>query len=195
MLPPKKRAKIIAALKANPNARAVAKHIGGVSGHTVWKIAKQTDIELTAGKTINNLPPGARAKIIAALKANPNASEVARRIGGVSSQTVRKIAKRAGIDLAAAKVARCALPPKKRAKIIAALKANPNGKAVARRIGGVSCVTVCQIAKQAGIKLTVGRPAGRGGAKQKASAEARHAPKFVNSASSQKGIHKGGQYS
>jgi hypothetical protein len=91
------------ALKANPNARAVARQVGGVSGHTVWKIANQTGIDLAAGKTVNNLPPEKRPKIIVALKANPNASAVARKVGGVSEQTVRKIAKQIGIDLAAQK--------------------------------------------------------------------------------------------
>jgi uncharacterized OB-fold protein len=42
--------KIIAALKANPNANAVARRIGGVNQTTVWKIAKQKGIELTIGR-------------------------------------------------------------------------------------------------------------------------------------------------
>jgi hypothetical protein len=147
------------ALKANPNARAVARQVGGVSGHTVWKIANQTGIDLAAGKTVNNLPPEKRPKIIVALKANPNASAVARKVGGVSEQTVRKIAKQIGIDLAAAKAARRALPPEKRAKIIAALKTNPNASAVTRQVGGVCRATVRIIAKQTGIALTAGRPA------------------------------------
>jgi phosphoribosylformylglycinamidine (FGAM) synthase PurS component len=176
MLSPKKRAKIIDALIENPNAAQVARQVGGVGYRTVLKIARQEGIELTAGKTVNNLSPEARAKIVAALKANPNASAVTRQVGGASSQTVRKIAKRAGVDLAAAKAARCALPPEKRAKIIAALKANPNASAVTRQVGGVSYATVLRIAKQTGIKLSVGRPArGCHGAEQKAPAEARHA--------------------
>jgi hypothetical protein len=105
------------------------------------------------------LPPKKRAKIIAALKANPNAKAVARQVGGVSNVTVWKIAKQTGIDLADAMAARFALPPKKRARIVAALKANPNASAVARQVGGVSCQTVCRIATQTGIKLTRGRPA------------------------------------
>jgi hypothetical protein len=43
-----KRAQIIEALKSNPNARQVARQIGGVSRVTVWKIAKAAGIELTA---------------------------------------------------------------------------------------------------------------------------------------------------
>jgi lambda repressor-like predicted transcriptional regulator len=106
------------------------------------------------------LLPKKRAKIIAALKANPNARAVARQIGGVSSPTVRTIAKQAGIKLA---VQNPGLQPEKRAKIIAALKANPNARAVARQVGGVSYATVRTIAKQAGIKLTAGRAAQGGG--------------------------------
>jgi hypothetical protein len=50
MLPPQKHTQIIAALKDNANASAVARQVGGVSHATVWRIAKQTDIELTAGQ-------------------------------------------------------------------------------------------------------------------------------------------------
>jgi hypothetical protein len=57
MVPPEKRAQIIAALKANPNANAVARQVGGVSNVTVAKIAKQIGIDLAAGKTVNSLPP------------------------------------------------------------------------------------------------------------------------------------------
>jgi Helix-turn-helix domain of transposase family ISL3 len=120
------------------------------------------------------LPPKKRAKIIAALKANPNASAVARQVG-VSWLTVWRIAKRADIELTAGQAARAAMlgpkiPSKIRAKIIAALKANPNASRVARQVGGVCRATVGKIAKRTGIKLTDGRPA-RGGrmAKQKAS--------------------------
>jgi transposase-like protein len=48
MLPPEKRARIIEALKANPNASAVAREVGGVSDVTVWKLARQTGIKLEA---------------------------------------------------------------------------------------------------------------------------------------------------
>jgi hypothetical protein len=77
----------------------------------------------------------------------------------VSSVTVAKIAKQTGIDLAAAKAARAALPPEKRAQIIEALEANPNASAVAKQLGGVSHAMVWKIAKQTGIYLAVGRPA------------------------------------
>src|ERR1700676_2904587 len=141
MLPPEKRAQIIAALKANPNARAVAKQVGGVNHVTVWKIAKQTGIALAVENP--GLSPQTRAKIIAALGANPNASAVAKQVGGVSLRTVWRIAKQTGIALAAENpAAGNRLSQKTRAKIIAALKANPNASAVARQVGGVSYSTV-----------------------------------------------------
>jgi hypothetical protein len=164
-LPPEKRAKIIAALKDNSNASAVARQVGGIDRSTVGKLAKQMGIELAAGRAAQGgkgLPPKTPAKIIAALKANPNASAVARQIG-VSGPTVWKIAEREGIKLTAGQAARAAMlgpkiPSKKRAKIIAALKANPNASKVARQVGGVSRQTVGKIAKRTGIKLTDGRP-------------------------------------
>jgi hypothetical protein len=97
-----KRPQIIAALAVNPNARAVAGQFG-VSVTAVWQIAKKAEIKLAqghAGKG-SRLPPATHAKIIAGLKANPNAGAVARQVGGVSHQTVWKIAKKAGIALRA----------------------------------------------------------------------------------------------
>jgi hypothetical protein len=160
MLSPEKRTQIIAALKANPNAKAVARQVGNVPHVAVWKIAKQIGIDLAAANVARSaLPPEKRAKIIAALKANPNASAVARQVGGVSLSTVGKIAKQTGIDLAAAYATRRCLPPETRAKIIAALKANPNAKAVAKQVGGVSFSTVWEMAKREGIDLTAGKAA------------------------------------
>jgi transposase-like protein len=164
MLPPEKRARIIAALKENPNASAVARQVGGVSDVTVWKIAKQTGIKL-AGKGVA-LSPEKRAQIVAALKTMRNARAVTRQVGAVSLSTVKKIAKQARIMLAGKGVV---TTPEKRAKIIAALKANPNATAVAKRLGGVSSWTVWKIAKQTGIKLAAGRAAqGKRGATRKA---------------------------
>jgi transposase-like protein len=45
-VPPDKRAEIVAALNLNPNAAAVAREVGGVSGVGVWKIAQVEGIEL-----------------------------------------------------------------------------------------------------------------------------------------------------
>ncbi len=153
-VPPKKRARIIAALKANPNGRAVARQFGDVSGNTICKIAREAGIDLAAANEARRFVSSEkRAKIVAALKANPNASAVARQVGGVSVSTTRSIGTQAGIDFAAVKIARRALPALTRAKIIAALKANPNARAVTRTVGGACYATVKLIAKQAGIGL------------------------------------------
>jgi len=149
---PEKHVQIIAALKDNPNAAAVAKQIGGVSHTTVGKIAKAASIALAAAKSGKRLSAKQRGQIIAALKDNPNAKQIARKIGGVNHTKVGKIAKAAGIALAAEKSGK-RLSAKQRAQIIAALKDNPNAAAVAKQIGGVSHTTVFKIAKAAGIAL------------------------------------------
>jgi hypothetical protein len=115
MLPPEKRAKIIAALEANPNARAVARQVGEVSNVTVWNIAKQTGIKLAAGKEARTLSPKTLAKIITALQANPNASAVTRQVGGVSHSTVWRIAKQTDIELTAGKAAKLRYRTKQKA--------------------------------------------------------------------------------
>jgi hypothetical protein len=96
-----------------------------------------------------------RRQIIAALKSNPNATQIAREVGGVNYRTVVRLAEGAGIELTAGKTARGhdRPSPEKLAKIIAALKGNPNAKQVAREIGGVSHTTVGKIAKAAGIAV------------------------------------------
>ena len=97
------RQEVIAALTVNPNATAVAREIGGVSVGGVWKIAKKAGIELTAGIAArgcnNRVPPEKRAEIVAALTVNPNATAVAREVGGVSGVGVWKIAQVEGIEL------------------------------------------------------------------------------------------------
>ena len=109
---PEKHAQIIGALKANPNAKQVARKIGGVSHTKVGKIAKAAGITLAPGESGKQLSAEQRAQIIGALQANPNASEVARQIGGVSYAVVWKIAKAAGIDLTRGKAARDHRPNK-----------------------------------------------------------------------------------
>jgi hypothetical protein len=47
------------------------------------------------------VPAEKRAQIIAALKNNPNAAQIARQVGGVSRMTVWKIAKAERIELTA----------------------------------------------------------------------------------------------
>ena len=101
-----KRRQIIVALNDNPNAKQVAQKIGGVSDTTVGKIAKAAGIALAAAKSGKRLSAEQRAQIIDALKANPNASEVARQIGGLTQVGVWKIAKAAGIELTRGKAAR-----------------------------------------------------------------------------------------
>ena len=98
-----KRRQVIAALTVTSNATAVAREIGGVSAAGVWKIAKKARIELTAGRAArgsnNRKPPDKRAEIVAALNVNPNATAVAREVGGVSGVGVWKIAQVEGIEL------------------------------------------------------------------------------------------------
>jgi hypothetical protein len=104
---------------------------------------------------------GKRRQIIAALKDNPHATQVAREVGGMNYRTVVRLAEGAGIDLTAGKAARGhpRVSREKHAQIIAALKANPNASKVAKQIGGVSHVVVSKIAKAAGIELTKGKAA------------------------------------
>jgi transposase-like protein len=102
MIPKENRARIIAALKDAPNAKKVAREVGGASYRTVVRLAKGAGIELTVGKAARGRDrpsPEKRAEIVAALKDNPNTLQVARQVGGVSHWTVGKIAKAAGIEL------------------------------------------------------------------------------------------------
>jgi hypothetical protein len=98
-----KRRQVIAALNVNSNATAVAREIGGISAAGVWKIAKRAGIELTAGMAArgcnNRVAPAKRAEIVAALNVNPNATAVAREVGGVSGVGVWKIAQVESIEL------------------------------------------------------------------------------------------------
>ena len=101
-----KRWQIITALKGNPNVTQVARKIGGVSNTTVGKIAKAAGIALAGAEYGKRLSAEKRAQITTALKANPNAAEVAGQIGGVTHVAVWKIAKAAGIELTRGKAAR-----------------------------------------------------------------------------------------
>jgi transposase len=103
---PEKHAQIIAALKDNPNATQVARKIGGVSHTKVGKIAKAAGITLAAAESGKRLSSEQRAQIIGALKGNPNTSEVAKQVVGVSQVAIWKIAKAAGIELTRGKAAR-----------------------------------------------------------------------------------------
>ena len=98
-----KRREVIAALNVSSNATAVAREIGGVSAVGVWKIARKAGIELPAGIAARGcnkrVAPEKRAEIVAALTVNPNATAVAREVGGVSGVGVWKIAQVEGIEL------------------------------------------------------------------------------------------------
>jgi hypothetical protein len=83
----------------------VARQFGDMDSVTVWKIAKAEGITLAAkGGRPRQRKPG---KIVAALKANPNALQVARHAGGVSSSAVWEIAKEDGIELAIKRPSYC----------------------------------------------------------------------------------------
>ena len=97
--------------------------------------------------------PMRRAAIIDALNVNPNASQIAKQIGGVSKVAVWRIAKAAGIELTAGKAAARWLSAEKRAQVVDALKVNPVARQVANQVGGVSQVTVWKIARAEGIAL------------------------------------------
>jgi lambda repressor-like predicted transcriptional regulator len=97
MISAQTRARVIAALREDPNAAAVARRSGGVKYKTVWNIAKAAGIELTAGwasRRRPQLPAAKRAQILAALKINPSPSWAARQTG-VSRSTVRGIVRTA----------------------------------------------------------------------------------------------------
>jgi hypothetical protein len=102
-----------------------------------------------------------RRQIIAALKDNPNATQVTREVGGANYRTVVRLAEGAGIELTAGKAARGrrGISPALYAQIIGALQANPNAAEIAKQIGGVTHVGVWKIAKVAGIELTRGKAA------------------------------------
>jgi hypothetical protein len=109
MLPAEKRAQVIAALGENSNAMQVVREIGDVDPTTVRRIARAAGIELTDGqarKGHHRVPTKKRTQIAAALKDNPNAAQVSRKIGSVSRMTVWKIAKAAGISLHGARETR-----------------------------------------------------------------------------------------
>jgi hypothetical protein len=73
-----------------------------------------------------------------------------------SANRARMKRQRADPVFAAKRLAACSTPPKVRAAIIAALKADPHAKRVTAKIGGPRYKTVRKIAKEAGIKLIRG---------------------------------------
>jgi transposase-like protein len=152
MIPKAQRALIIEALKANPNARAVARETG-CAPSTVLRWARKAKIAVSKSG-IKKLRIGEQRQIIEALKASPNARAAGRQ-AGVNPATVRKLAKIANIALLQG-------PPRKfsaeaRAQIIEALKENPNASAVARKTGNISIARVAELAKEANIRLATNK--------------------------------------
>jgi hypothetical protein len=86
--------KIIAAVAAKPHASLVARE-NGWSFSTVWRVAVRAGIELTAGreaKGYRRFSPAQRARIDAALRANPQATqEQVARAAGVSRSSVGRV--------------------------------------------------------------------------------------------------------
>jgi transposase len=142
-----KTPEIIAALKGNPNAAAVARQFDGVSAKAVARLAKNANIELVNARKMREKR---RAQIIRALQANPNGLAVAKQFG-VNSGVVYSVAKGAKIAVSGGEGPRCGAGTQ--AEIIKALKANPNACQVARQLGGVSHWVVRGIAKKANIAL------------------------------------------
>jgi len=90
--------------------------------------------------------------LIAALKANPNALQVAKKVRR-KFDTVWKIAQEEGIELSQGRAAY----EKRCAKITEALKSNPNAPQVARELD-VDYYAVYRAARRAHIKLSRQRP-------------------------------------
>jgi hypothetical protein len=94
---PEKTEEIIAALTKKPHASLVARERGDVSFATVWRIADEAGIELTAGREAKGrrLPAEKLEKIIETRRANPEATqEQVARESGVSRSTVGRVARR-----------------------------------------------------------------------------------------------------
>jgi hypothetical protein len=166
MIAPRKRQQVIAELQANPNAYQVMLKVGGISYSSVRRIARAADIDLalrhrrpSTRRDAHTIEAAKRARIIAELRKNPNAHQVMRAVGGVSYGSVWLIAKAAGIDLIVGRDVKRKpkITVEKRAQIVAALRADPNARKVARLIGGISNVSVWAIAKTEGIALARGR--------------------------------------
>jgi len=77
----------------------VAKKLG-VSQPVVARIGKSAGIALAKKGGQRKLTPGQEAEVLRALRLNPNASAVARQIGGISYKSVSRYAKRANIKVA-----------------------------------------------------------------------------------------------
>ena len=115
--------------------------------------AKKRNTDKSVRVQLTRVPRYTRARIIAALKADPDTVRVAKEFS-LKRVTVWHIGRAAGIQFPPRRIA-----ADKRAKIVAALKTNPNARQVARQVGGVSHATVCTIARAEGISLAKSGPA------------------------------------
>jgi transcriptional regulator with XRE-family HTH domain len=91
---PQKEQDILAALGKDAHASRVARTLGDVSYATVWRVARRAGIALTEGRRTMGrpLPPERRARVEAAVAANPGArqQDLARQTG-VSRSTVSRV--------------------------------------------------------------------------------------------------------
>jgi hypothetical protein len=119
-------------VEAKPYASAVARESGGAWDYEMVKrVAHRAGIDLTAGRSRHRLPDDEEAAIKRALEAKPHASAVARESGcRWSYATVWRVAHREDIDLTAGREAQSKyhrLPDERRAAVIEARRANPDG--------------------------------------------------------------------
>lgn len=155
--------KVLAALREEANLYKTARLIPEVSQTSIWRIAKEANIELTASKYARRMPPLSpeeRKKIAKALKRNSNAAKIAARAGNVSAQVVRYIAKKENIELKDGKRSGGSkrIGKRKREAIVKTLQKNHNARKTARLFGDVSHELVRQIAHAEGIALSRGSP-------------------------------------
>src|SRR5215472_1053108 len=92
------RTSLSKSLKKSPKVSVVAKKLG-VSQPVVARIGKSAGIALAKKGGQRKLTPGQEAEVLRALRLNPNASAVARQIGGISYKSVSRYAKRANIKV------------------------------------------------------------------------------------------------
>lgn len=94
-IPEQRKKEIIAALNRDSHASRVTRALGDVSYATVWRVAEQAGIDLTAGRAARGNKPGQaerHAKIKDAVRAYPKATqkELARQ-ADVSLSTIRRV--------------------------------------------------------------------------------------------------------
>ncbi len=88
---------ILAALKADPSIERVKHKFPGRSTSTLWRIAKRHGVVLADPRAVR--VARRREAIVAALRITPNATLVARDIGGIGRRAVVRIAREEKIRL------------------------------------------------------------------------------------------------